>query len=423
VRDRDKTSPPPLPRSCLSALVGADSAAQFPVETWRRRTFHGVGCVDAELRRALELNVHSFKQSAHGLDSGSLRAYTRTPNGAAQEIVIRQEQIDELFWTGMTISAIGFQKVHLPVAAALRALRDELGFGGIISATVFFSPPHSGYGLHFDDLDVFNIQLQGTKAWRFGTSPAITDPPFPAKAEDVASVRESSPWLRPKAPVSRMLRRTTLSPGDVLYLPAGTWHEAEAHDVSLSMSFNFQPVSRARLLADRLVAALSHYEEWRAPSTSARKRASQPSLDTVDALARRMEEQLRLEEDSTSPTHDGGPAPPPPPVGRRDKLRVVHPFRVRAAKGMSDDLDVVTSVRGFSLGIETHPLLARLGTTDTLVAGDVLRWPPEERLGNSWPEVRDLLAQLIELGLLAPATNGRSRSAPPNRARHRRRPV
>jgi hypothetical protein len=82
---------------------------------------------------------------------------------------------------------------------------------------------------------------------------------------------------------------------------------------------------------------------------------------------------------------------------------VEQPFRFGPAGDTGDDLEVVTRARVFTLGAEARPLLSRLASTEAFVAKDVLRWPSHERLGNSWPEIRDLLVQLVDLGLLAAA--------------------
>jgi hypothetical protein len=409
-----------LPRSCLTSLVGAGSRARFLDGRWEHATYHGVACVSPRLRAAFALDVESFKRSARVMAPGMLRAYARSSDGAGQEVAITAAQIDELFWSGMTIQAQGFQRAHPPVAAVIGALREELEFVGMITANIFFSPPHSGYGLHFDDRDVFNIQLEGTKAWRCATTPAIASPPFGAKVEDLASLRDAHPWFQPPAPRPRALRACTLAPGDLLYMPAGTWHEASANQPSLSITFNFHHPSRARVLADQLVSVLLRDDDWRRPPlakpprTSGRdgpRRLLEPTQESTFTLAERLE--ARLPVDLATAVEIAQPeSPSRTSLSRGTTLRVIHPYRFGLVSDTGDDLEVVTRARVFTLGPEARPLLSRLASTGTFVARDVLRWPSPERLGNSWPEIRDLLVQLIDLGLLAAAPVDRRSKRP-----------
>jgi Cupin superfamily protein len=410
---KGQTSAARLPRSCLTSLVGAGNRARFLDEYWGHATYHGVACVSSRLRAAFALDVDSFKRSARALAPGMLRAYARSSDGAGQEFAITAAQIDELVWSGMTVQAQGFQRAHPPVAAVIRALREELGFVGMITANIFFSSPHSGYGVHFDDREVFNIQLEGTKDWRCAATPAIASPPFGAKVEDLASLREANPWFQPQAPRPRALRPCTLAPGDLLYMPPGTWHEASANEPSLSITFNFHHPSRARVLADQLVSVLLRDDDWRGPPrakpprTSGRggpRRALEPTRESTFTLAERLEAQLSV--DRATPVEVESDQPESrsrTSLTRGTMVRVIHPFRFGLASDNGDDLEVVTQARVFALGPEARPLLSRLASTEAFVAKDVLGWPSHERLGDSWPEIRDLLVQLIDLGLLAAA--------------------
>ena len=393
------SNPPPLPHSCLDALVGRSHREQFLSEYLYLRTYHPAQPVEPGLLRALALDVTSFKKACRALEPGVLRAYARS-EGAAQEVVIAPEQIDELFWAGMTIAASGFQRAYPPCFSLVRALRREIGFTGAISVSVFLSPPDSGYSLHFDSYSVFNLQLQGTKDWRFATKPAIRDPLVGAKLEDVPQIRENQPWFRPTMPSKGSLVGTTMAPGSLLYMPAGTWHGAAASSPSLSMSLNFEAPSRSRRLADQLHGALNQYEEWRLGSGRSTGRPPRRPIDGILALAEQLEAKLNEELPSPQEPPAGQPATKSRPPSRRDIFEVVHPFRFSVAKGGRDDIDVVTSRRGFSLDADALPMLEKLAATERFVAGDLMHWSEEQRMGSSWSEARSLLSELVGLGLV-----------------------
>lgn len=69
-----------------------------------------------------------------------------------------------------------------------------------------------GFDVHWDDHDVFIVQIEGSKSWRlYGSTLAAPTRRGPEQTQQ-----------RPEEPLeSRVLR-----PGDVLYLPRGYWHAA-----------------------------------------------------------------------------------------------------------------------------------------------------------------------------------------------------
>lgn len=87
-------------------------------------------------------------------------------------------------------------------------------FKRYVEVVGFFTPSGTqGLPVHRDGPDLFVIQLAGTKDWRVHSGPAGPD-----WAEGAADE---------PGPVSL---ECTLAPGDVLYLPRGTAHEARATD-------------------------------------------------------------------------------------------------------------------------------------------------------------------------------------------------
>lgn len=96
----------------------------------------------------------------------------------------------------------------------------ESEFGCMVGSNAYLTPLNSqGFAPHYDDVDVFILQLEGFKRWR-------VYPPF-NKAETLP--RESSRDYTEKE-VEEMGEEEVdmvLGPGDVLYLPRGWIHQAE----------------------------------------------------------------------------------------------------------------------------------------------------------------------------------------------------
>src|SRR5262249_14156087 len=109
---------------------------------------------------------------------------------------------------------------------------------------------------HFDNHSVFILQLEGAKRWRYSAEPAVAFPTenivLPPHGE-LPAPRAAEAAARPD---ERGFVETLLEPGDVLYLPAGTWRRARAVGRSLALTLMVSSFSVQRLLADALSRAL-----------------------------------------------------------------------------------------------------------------------------------------------------------------------
>ncbi len=123
---------------------------------------------------------------------------------------------------GATLVLQGLHRSFPPVAELCRDLERTLTHPS--QANAYLTPPVAqGLNLHADPHDVFAVQTFGTKRW-------VVHPPD-----------SDDPW------------DLTLTPGDVLYLPAGTRHAAQTIDTpSLHLTIGIRTVTW-RQLVDRVV--------------------------------------------------------------------------------------------------------------------------------------------------------------------------
>jgi hypothetical protein len=122
---------------------------------------------------------------------------------------------------------------------------------------VFVTPPGSqAVNTHFDYDDVFVFQMSGEKSWKVWDPPIVSPLPHQAwtkfpdqqRAEILDSLDEP--------------RELTLRPGDVLYLPRGFLHGAEAVDhTSVHLTAAMAPITKADML-HQLVEVLSTEDTW-----------------------------------------------------------------------------------------------------------------------------------------------------------------
>ena len=122
---------------------------------------------------------------------------------------------------------------------------------------VSFACPGGSVGPHFDQYDVFLLQVEGRRRWQIG---GHCDGNTPLQADCPLRVLESfssqQEWL--------------LEPGDMLYLPPGMAHWGVAETECLTYSIGFRSPSIADLLGDLAVELMAQgYEaHYRDPAMS-----------------------------------------------------------------------------------------------------------------------------------------------------------
>ncbi|XP_056662801.1 ribosomal oxygenase 2 isoform X3 [Monodelphis domestica] len=103
----------------------------------------------------------------------------------------------------------------------------ECFFGSLVGSNVYITPSGSqGLPPHYDDIEVFILQLEGKKHWR------LYQPTVPL-------AREYN--VEPEDRIGAPTHEFTLKPGDFLYFPRGTIHQADtpsglAHSTHVTIS-------------------------------------------------------------------------------------------------------------------------------------------------------------------------------------------
>lgn len=157
------------------------------------------------------------------------------PVAGHTELMIDAGKVDECFAQGMTICVQNVDKILPDLAQQSAALRRSMHFSGAVNFSCYWSPPSGGFDLHCDDHPVFILQLKGMKKWYYGATPAV-DRMFGSIIYSAQRIRDlRAVGLEIQDPEG--LESIILSPGDMLYLPAGAWHKTCAVDgESLSLT-------------------------------------------------------------------------------------------------------------------------------------------------------------------------------------------
>jgi ribosomal protein L16 Arg81 hydroxylase len=182
----------------------------------------------------------------------------------------------------LTVCADWINERFESLASYCAGIKTSLHLPGSVFMTCYASPHGYGFGTHWDCQAVFVLQIEGSKCWRFSAKPAVQWPPtlLPA-AGIVPELVRRYPWLEvqfPDAGVEEQFIEQVLSPGDVLFLPAGTWHRARAIGYSLALTIACPPMTVADFIDDLIRGHLSASANWRCnvPPVHRRSNASSP---------------------------------------------------------------------------------------------------------------------------------------------------
>lgn len=118
----------------------------------------------------------------------------------------------------------------------------ECYFGSLVGSNVYLTPAGSqGLPPHYDDVEVFILQLEGEKHWR------LYQPTVPLAREYSVEAENR---------IGKPAYEFMLKPGDLLYFPRGTIHQADtppglAHSTHLTIS-TYQSSSWGDFLLDTI---------------------------------------------------------------------------------------------------------------------------------------------------------------------------
>jgi hypothetical protein len=139
-----------------------------------------------------------------------------------------------------------------------RTLESVLGAQTTVSAFLSWHKTQ-GYPLHFDVQDVFAVQISGTKNWR------VYQGRFPNPADIPGGHNRDLGMDEKKRMAGQVQEVVQMTPGDLLYIPAGQFHEAlSTSEASLHVSFGVCHLVAWDLL-NVLVRDLGQVPDFRAP--------------------------------------------------------------------------------------------------------------------------------------------------------------
>ena len=333
-----------------------------------------------------------------------------------------------LYEAGATLCATELESRVPRLAHFAAAIKRQLGYPGRINFNSYLSGPGSGLNWHFDARIASTLQLEGSKRWRYanlavewprGNGAMMTD--GTARYTDATALARAE-WER-LAPLEKSaVTEVVLEPGDLLVLPAGTWHDAAGGaGGSLALNLAFVPIAYTPIIGDLLDSVLIGDPGWRAVMPLLPRPNGAPGeVDprALEAVAKQLEnaaQTLRtMAADSaayvtlwssyvqnTSPPSAPPSAPPTAPVAPTDRFRVRADGNVyvrTAEKGSRLSFSVGTHLRTEAVG-DAMRFVQRALEAREFVASDCLAWGgASTQLG--WNDVEQVLLHLVSQGLL-----------------------
>lgn len=199
-------------------------------------------------RRGLRTPFLRVAKDGSTLPSSSFTA----PAGVGATVA---DQLDDTalwraFSDGATLVLQALHRTWEPVADLVCELSTELGHP--VQANAYVTPPQNrGFDAHYDVHDVFVLQIEGAKRWVIH-EPLLHDP------------LRDQPWTDRRSAVADRAAHgtphmdTVLRPGDVLYLPRGWLHSAQARgQVSIHLTLGIHTWTRYTLAEQLTRAALA----------------------------------------------------------------------------------------------------------------------------------------------------------------------
>ncbi|AKT42428.1 uncharacterized protein CMC5_066540 [Chondromyces crocatus] len=200
-------------------------------------------------------------------DGFSLRAIFPPAHEGPVEIPIAPNQVEALLAAGASVCVHDIHRADGALAALVSAAKHALSCVGQVGMSCYVSPAGHGLTTHFDAQAVLTLQVEGAKVWRYSEEPAIEVPRANAVLEASGKVEWTGtpPGDLPfpdVAPPAGKLREVELKPGDVLYLPAGHWHETLAGSPSMGLVLYFVPLSFSAFLERWLWSCFEENDAW-----------------------------------------------------------------------------------------------------------------------------------------------------------------
>jgi ribosomal protein L16 Arg81 hydroxylase len=295
VQDHVKKAPEINGDNLLSTLIFPLSAQEFMQHVFRKSCYAFLERGQEKIQELVseflfgldlvQMMNHSASDSIHvwmvDQDTGKIESFKTDPDAAlicyraGASLYFRSSEEMAQVFIGNLLQDLGMEwSGRFP---------DGLLKGEI---EVFISRKGHKTSWHFDFQENFTIQINGAKTWHLAESESQPTR-HPVRGFTPHYSKDESGALQTQKKVHHVydpsfsgsfatqdIQRVCLYPGDVLYHPAGVWHQVEALEDSVSINLSIFGTTWADLLSDVTRQVL-----WRSEET--RQMITYPSIDSA----------------------------------------------------------------------------------------------------------------------------------------------
>lgn len=318
---------------------------------------------------------------------------------------------------GITLQAFRICDRLERLASFCAGIKSGMSLPGAVTMTGYAVPAGMGFRTHFDCQPNFVLQIEGTKRWRISATPEIAWPPLNVThAGRAAELRDRYPFLPVEYPPDeRKFVEHLLSPGDMLFIPAGTWHQTQSIDFSLSLTMTCIPKTTTDVVEDTLRTSLLRSESWRSnvpPVLAGDLRPGHlpaPVKRFFDARLAELRTRVRalraedlyaswLRGTATFESPLGRSAEPAPGLTATDVLTVSREVPLRFVTNRdTQTISLYHLDQRIDLAGAARPLVEALARTSRFPAGRACKWLGK---GCTWEDVAPLLQEMVRVGIL-----------------------
>lgn len=232
----------------LSDLIEPVSVDQFASEYWERQPLFIERAAPFFYKSLLTLDEMDGILAASSLHESEVQVVN-----SGRRATVKDEDLESLYAQyrqGATITLKFIHRRWAPLAQLCRSLNTDIT--AVAQVNAYLTPAGAqGFATHYDTHDVFIAQIHGSKHWRLYDSPKRLP-----ETEDF--------WVAPPEGPGQPIRELDLRPGDLLYLPRGTLHDATSNEAaSLHLTIGVHPVTWAEVLRNALDGVISSDSRYR----------------------------------------------------------------------------------------------------------------------------------------------------------------
>jgi len=165
---------------------------------------------------------------------------------------------------GESIYITGLDRAVQPLRDLCAGLAADLALSpSYVTVEAWAAGGPTSVAMHYDHDYNFNLQISGRKQWQTAPNDLVANPIASHRATRGGPhvAVESGRVLPTEMPVDA--RAWEAEPGDVVYLPRGTWHATRTTEATIAMAFVVKPPTWARHLTSTLMDRLHAEARWR----------------------------------------------------------------------------------------------------------------------------------------------------------------